>query len=276
MAAGDAEWIDRIRSIAESLLTLEVNTIEKENMSASKMPEMPFALHQIAELYRGSLRSRRFVITDALLALAQDRIEHGEDHSRLDALKAWTPATGEAESVLVTNGPKTFEALYWLSLAARHQLDESAVPSDAVAVDRTMFTRLVVNSQQLRQISLMLLQQHQALHDAHDLFDGTMEATTAALFRRPRPSLDVDTDILVQVRKIWDIGLERVTFQTALQVDGDVLVRVAPNMEATKRAFFAELHRSTVETALAQWHGLFALIGSLVSEVGRTLFGPRS
>ena len=59
------------------------------------------------------------------------------------------------------------------------------------------------------------------------LFGGTLDQTTQALFRYPRPVLSIDPDLTVIVRKAWDMGLEEVLFQTVIQVDGDVVVQVA-------------------------------------------------
>lgn len=279
--AGNEDWVARIRTLAESLLTLEVNTIEKPNMSAAKMPDMPLALHNIARLYADELADRKWFVTDELLALAQARLEADAAAAApaLAALEAWTAretqiAAGAQTSVNITNGPRTFEALVWAARAARHELD-GAPASPEVAIDRTLLSRIIVNAQELRQMSLLMLTEHRGLPDAQALFDGTLEQTTAVLFRRPRPNLDIDTDILVFVRKAWDIGLERVMFQTSMQVDGDVLVRVAADLDPAKRIFYSELHRATVDTALRRWQGLFDLAANLVGSVGKALFGPK-
>lgn len=279
MAVGTEDWQERIRGIAGSLLTIEINTIEKKNMSASKMPDVPMALHQIARLYADDLATRRCFVTDELLNLAQARIEDGEDPVRLDMLQAWKPAKGDKESVRITNGPRTFEALQWVARTARDEIDADADRTlTDVEVDRALLTRMIGNSRQLRQVSLMLLKQHSAMPEtgpahAAQLFDGTIEETTGTLFKQPRPTLAIDADVLLLVRKAWDIGLEQVMFQTAMQIDGDVLIRVAPDMDPDKREFFAKLHRSTVETGLRQWQGLFELAGALISGVGKALFG---
>lgn len=279
MAGVEEDWQGRIRSIAEGLLTLEINTIEKDNMLASKMPDMPMALHQIVRLYADKLAGWNCFITDDLLDLAQKRFEPGPDFGKDDKLKAWSPGQGDERSDRITNGPRTFEALRWVAGAALKQLDTYGDSRLAeVAIVRTTVSRIIINSLQLREVSLLLLDDHKKLpnigpDNAKALFDGTIDETTRALFKQPRPLLTIDTDVLVLVRKVWDIGLERVLFQTAMQVDGDVLVRVAPDMDPDKREFFAKLHRATVETGLSQWKGLFELAGTLISGVGRVLFG---
>lgn len=107
------------------------------------------------------------------------------------------------------------------------------------------------------------------------LFGGTLDQTTQALFRYPRPVLSIEPDLTVLVRKAWDIGLEEVLFQTVIQVDGDVVVRVAELPDAESRAFMAALHRTAVDDGLKQWRLLFKVVGDLVSGIGEWLFGTR-
>jgi hypothetical protein len=269
-------WEERIRSIAGALLTLEINTIEKPNMSASKMPEVPLALHELVALYDGELSGRKFIVSDALLDAAAARLANSTDPAMIATLDTWDFDQHRTASTRLTNGPKTFEALAWAALAAKRQLNDMPLMpaandpgSLAAAADRTLLQRILGNCKQLRQVSLLLGQQ---FPNQAALFDGTVEDTTAIMFRRPRPVLDIDADVLVLIRKTWDIGLENVLFQTAMQVDGDVLLRVAPSMDPVRRAFFSELHRGTVETGIRQWQTLFELAKALITGVGQALF----
>ena len=278
------DWEERIKNIAGGLLTLEVNTIEKPNMSASKMPDVPLALHDLVSLYGVELNSRGFFVTDALLAAASARLANPDDPDRVAALDGWSFNPKDKGSATLTNGPQTFEALAWTAVAARRQLDEmpsvATASTDpvllAAAADRAMLQRITTNCRQLRQVTLLLKQQYPAPPGSVSLFDGTVEQVTGAMFQHPRPALRIDTDVLMLIRKAWDIGLETVLFQTAMQVDGDVLLRVAQGMDAAKRDFYSSLHRSTVETGIRQWSSLFDLVGGLITGVGKILFqrGP--
>jgi hypothetical protein len=273
------QWEDRVRSIAGALLTLEVNTIEKANMSASKMPEVPLALHELVQLYEAELAARGFYVTDALLDAALARLAKPDDPATRQTLDAWPFTPHDKASDNLTNGPKTFEALAWAALAAKRQLGEMpAQPASndvamlAAATDRALMQRILTNCRQLRQVTLLLTQQFPAPPAGVSLFDGTVEQTTAVMFKHPRPALTIETDVLMLIRKAWDIGVETVLFQTAMQVDGDVLLRVTPGLEVDRRAFFSELHRSTVETGIRQWQSLFQLAAGLLSGVGQALF----
>jgi len=270
------DWQDRVKNIAAGLLTLEINTVEKPNMSASKMPDMPLALHQIVTLYADELDTNGFHITDGLLQAAQKRIDSAADPAGLAVLENWTFKSTDTGSSALTNGPKTFEALQWAAFALKQQLKTvqpaTADRAAAIDVEQALLSRIITNCRQLRQVTVLLRQQFATLDTNNALFDGTVEETTAALFKHPRPTLVYDTDVVLLVRKAWDIGLEQVLFQTAMQVDGDVLVRVAPGLDKDKRAFYAELHRSTVQTGIQQWRSLFDLVSSLIGAAGKLLF----
>ena len=273
------DWQERVKSIAAGLLTLEVDTVEKPNMSASKMPDMPLALHQIVSLYADELSTNQFHVTDGLLNAAQARIDNPTVAANVTTLENWTFKPSDQLPAL-TNGPKTFEALQWAAFALKQQLQtvQPATAERAAAIDvqQALLTRIIANCRQLREVSLLLLQQFKQLDSVRQLFDGTIEQTTDIVFKHPRPVFVIDTDVILLVRKAWDIGLEQVLLQTVMQVDGDVLLRVAPGLDKDKRAFYAELHRSTVETGIRQWRSLFDLVASLIEGAGRLLFqrGP--
>ena len=119
------DWEERIRAIAGALLTLEINTIEKPNMSASKMPSVPMALHELVLLYEGELSGRDFHVTDELLAASKVRLDATGDalKAATKRLESWWGPGGDLptrpdqdkdqdrKSGNLTNGPVTFEAL---------------------------------------------------------------------------------------------------------------------------------------------------------------------
>jgi len=269
------DWRDRIRAIADALLTLEVNTIEKDNMSAQKMPEVPVALHSIVAAYALYLADRGFAVTGPLYSDARDHMEkpaaEGQPDPSLDRLQGFTPAPGADQADPLTNGPATFEALQWAAFAA---LRLGAPPGKVLFTEeeRAVLARIRANCRQLREAVRKLDQLFSGTPTAA-LFDTTMDKTMAGLMASPRPVLHIDTDITLLVRKAWDIGTETVLLQTALQIDGDLVMRVSSALDEEKRAFFSDLHKSMVEIGIRQWTALFDLARSLVGAVGRELFG---
>ena len=104
------------------------------------------------------------------------------------------------------------------------------------------------------------------------LFGATVEETARALFDHPRPVFTVDPDVTILIRKAWDVGVQRVSAQTVIQVDGDLL-QVIGDLRNEERDFLTQLHKAAVKDAVAQWHALFDVVRQLAGDVGRVVFG---
>jgi hypothetical protein len=107
------------------------------------------------------------------------------------------------------------------------------------------------------------------------LFGGTVEETARALFDHPRPTYDVDPDVTMLIRKAWDLGVEKVLMQTALQVDGDIAQTLACTlltMNPDSRSLLTDIHKQAAKDGIAQWHAFFDVLKQLATEVGRLVF----
>lgn len=287
-----ADWEQSLRNIGQSLLTVEVNTVEKLSMSAQKMPEAPLALHAIIETYRQYLADQGYPIDTALLADASERIALLEavpstpdavaaDKVLVGRLSAWHPTLNAAQAELA-NGPETFEALQWAAWAALRDIktirDHALTPTGESVFDPEtggVLARIRANSRQLREAAILLRDGHRPLPGSNKLpmFGVTLEAATRALMNDPVPPLTVPIDVLVLVRKAWDIGTETVMMQTSMQIDGDLVLRISPGLTEAKRAFFADLHSGSVATGIRQWNSLFVLVRDLLEGLGKKIFG---
>jgi hypothetical protein len=86
---------------------------------------------------------------------------------------------------------------------------------------------------------------------------------------RPPPLLLAPDDLML-VRKAWEIGTETVYSQTVIQLDGDVITRVAPS-KADEKALL-ELHRVNVDVSVSFWKTLVGIVsdslGALLDRIG--------
>jgi hypothetical protein len=274
-AAGPAPG-DRLRDYAEQmkqvgigLLSLEVNTILKPGMSAQKMPEVPVALHVIIDDYAGFLRKLGVPVTPELLALAERRLELGQDDKSTEVaevvrqLRAWKPLPDAQQVEEFTNGPATFEAIYWAACAA-----DSRPPPPVSDRDAAVLERIRSSSRQVERVVLELAR----LPGWDRLIGRTRNDLTDALLRTPAAAHNVEPALAVVVRKVWDIGTEEVLFQTVLQLDGDVVMRMSPYVPDAQRQLLFEIHRRTLDIGVAQWKGLFEIVASLIRDLGKTIF----
>ncbi len=68
--------------------------------------------------------------------------------------------------------------------------------------------------------------------------------------------LPLTPDELITLRKVWEIGVETVVMQTVVQLDGDIVTRIQAGRETAANRSIHDLHRQSVESALAHWHFL--------------------
>jgi hypothetical protein len=294
-------WQQRIETIASNLLTLEVNTAVKEDgISAQKMPELPLALHLLVDCYGDYLKKHGCAVTKNLISLAAGRINAGTSNEAAairHTLERWDPKADTTEPANeLTNGAESFEAFLWAARAC----DNGRQLADAKASEPALIARIDANARQLREAAIVLEKEFSsnrsdlqdspltyemrlnALAQGNEadmrsrLFGGTVDQTVHALFRHPRPVLSIAPDLTVLIRKAWDIGLEEIRFQTMLQLDGDVLVRVARPEDAAQKSYLSDVHRQAVEDGIAQWRLMYRVIGELISDLGRLIFGRGS
>jgi hypothetical protein len=296
-----SDWQGRIEDIAVGLLTIEVNTIRKAGMSAMKMPAVPIALHSIIDGYSDFLLKKNYGVTPELLEWAANRIKvpppPGDWH---DKLRAWSPQGGvpldysnknEANQAAIkrrtpidpddlTNGAVVFEALRWVAAALlRDDNTNRSNPRGAETLpeeDRAIVTRIFSNCRQIVPAVLGLEAAYAATLKKdgaalQKLFNGTLDESAQAMVAGARFS-DVPADIAILIRKTWDVGTELVLVQSAIQVDGDLITRVSPAIDAAQREFLLTLHGASVKSAIAQWQTMFELIKSLIGDLGKALF----
>ncbi len=285
-----ASWEESLESVAVGLLSLEVNTIRKSGMSAQKMPDIPIALHSIVGCYDDYLSARGYGVDKDLLEMARDRIS-APPPPLPDILKKlidWRPATSAVASVDMTNGATSFEALRWAAAAALSE--DKALKGDNAGKpfppeERAVLTRIKSNCRQLTPVILELERKYPPPPNPGPetpvFIGGTLEQTAQACFAgsvaspgllAEKTRFKTTLNVAVLVRKMWDIGTETVLAQTSVQVDGDVVTRISPLMEAGQRDFLLGLHESSLKIGLGQWQALFSLVTSLISTLGKDLF----
>jgi hypothetical protein len=68
--------------------------------------------------------------------------------------------------------------------------------------------------------------------------------------------LPLSADEMITLRKAWEIGVETVVMQTVVQLDGDIVTRIQTGRETAANKSIHDLHRQSVESALAHWQFL--------------------
>lgn len=232
------DWTAPFRDLAGDLTSIEVNTIEATGVTGRKMPPWPHALIDIAQKYADWL----------------------EGPGGLD-LAAFRANPQAAPPAALDSSAATFDLL---RRAAQHAL-EAAPPEGADDDGRRAILLRIKRSCDLLKAAIRRLEDKPATAT----FVGLARARLAGKGEPPRPEADIQT----LIRKIWDIGTDRILLQTVVQLDGDVVFRAGRGMTAESRRGLMEAHERAVTLSLGHWQALFDLVLGLISRRGGRLIG---
>ncbi|MEM7191041.1 MAG: hypothetical protein AAF439_15625 [Pseudomonadota bacterium] len=287
MAGG---WGDRLKDLGQDLINIEVNTILTDGMTGRKMPPYPEALLEIAEAYDRYLRDRAKLPVNNYLHGARVRHERAKSGAveKADAPTDFEPPEG-AELEEVSNNEVTFRGLRWTALVALNQHEEAVLrlsqleeaagdveadeQTEAALLDpeiQTVLRRIERNSGQLE-----LLVQRIAQDPAKDLI-GVASKVLYDTLGKPETKLpEIPAVDLTRIRKMWELGTDRIVLQSVLQMDGDVIFRADKNLDLNARAPLVEAHRKFVDLGVTHWRTMFELLANLVTSLAGRLFGTR-
>ena len=214
----------QIAHFAEDVMTLEINTILKENMSATKMFDIRHGLIDIGQGYQMELTNLRatgqWEDADWDTAGSYDLFERYRllAKERADALEK------NIKDGLEEDDPANLANLYMLL-----RIKETSAQIKEILNRRNFKSRFT-------RISL--------------LGNSTV------------PALDLPSDEYGLIRKAWEVGTERIVAQTVVQMGGDVVTRIAPQFAGDNSALLLKTHRDSTGVSIEFWSELVEIISS--------------
>lgn len=256
----DRDFTAQLQELAKDLVTLEVNTIIKSNMTAERMPNVPNALLDIAREYVRVFKTLR---ADVKPVFEHDR-GAGEWHrvpvSRVPLETADFDFFDLPDRVTFGD---LFERLRWAAKNARHTLSRLSEE------DQYLLTRIESNSDTLR----VLVERYPGL---------VREGVEVAAIRAERDLKILEPPItardLLIVRKIWEIGVDPVVAQSSIQLDGDVVTRISRQIagDPDRASQILMIHQQGIQTAIGNWKAIIEAASAVVSGLlGRATTGSR-
>jgi hypothetical protein len=235
---------------ARSLLTMEANTIVRDSMTGEPMPPLPHALLDIAGEYSG-----------LLCALGVDLRAYFTP-PRPDPVSSAPGLVDVAEpmSDLLTVSADTFDRLRW---GAKHAL--SVRNPRITPAKRILLDRIVNNSDAIKEM-------FKRFDRSVDQFRDKSRAELVAMTIR-RSSYAVPVDDLIQLQKMWDIGIEEIVAQTIVHVTGDVTTRVQSALGRPGSEMLFAIHRQSVDVSVACWRYLLDVIREIAGTTIQALIG---
>ena len=295
------------KEILGDLLTLEVNTIIKDGMTANKMPPLPFALLDILHKYANCLRDfgvglepyfeldrdrlwlaldeqaqrgvvkAKKVVEEAERAYASSHgrgpVERGELFNYVTDLwpvleQPQLPGPSEQRWFSmeeVSNGWENFERL---RIAANQAMDFRQFEK----ADAILLMRIVGNCSRLKFIVQGMQREGEQREAWAQLIPRTRNQLLMGDMHQKGVPLDkLGTEHQAAVRKMWELGTERIVAQTCIQVDGDVVTRISPALleQQTEvvRGLIMDAHRRSIGTSLSYWKLLIEVAQRLGSRL---------
>lgn len=236
-----ADGTDRLGRLLDDLHKLEINTIEKPNLTATKMPAPLLAIHQIYDAYK-SLIDTPF----------------GENAVHTDADEGHPPTSGELQYL--------FDEMTGEANAIKNMMRDS--PDPVIKSRRVIIARIASSCTVLKGI----LQR-----DTNTMTDNISSATAEVLRGMDRLVLDdawqISQSDRAQIRKIWEVGTESVLIQTVIQIEGDVITRMNSAIAQNHHPEIMAVHQQGIETALRTWGNLITTAQNLVGSLFRVATG---
>jgi hypothetical protein len=271
------DWGGALRDLARDLINIETNTVLSSGITGRKMPAYPHALQDIIGKFANFMADEVGIDVDKFCQQFDEGVRQrasrpdDPDSASLEndqAARAIEPdfSVGSYCTPL-PNGPWSFYLLRWLAANALRQTERRLPEQQA-----SMLTRIRVNSDHLKIVTREL----KKLGGGNPYIGVTrdailaLEANTGGAMPAIPPA---PPEALTMIRKIWDIGVDSIVFQTVQQLDGDVIFRVRSGLDLSKRQVLLEAHQQACNVAMSYWRSMFELIAALVSGLADRIFG---
>jgi hypothetical protein len=241
---------------ARSLLNIEVNTIVRDNMTAEQMPPVPHALLDIAQDYADTLSTLGVDVPAYFEAPAPDPTQ---------AAPAWAPA-GSIGSTLTVSAD-TFNRLRWA--AQWTSLSKDPPAARISPAQRVLLDRIVNNSDTIKEMFKRFDDRF------NQQFLGKTRSDLVGLNIEPN-SYAIAPDDLIDLQKIWDIGVEEIVAQTMVFVNGAITTRVQQALRGAGSETLFSIHRQSIDVSVACWRYLLDAVKEIAGDAVRVLLGGKA
>lgn len=237
-----------LRNLLEDLHKLEINTIEKTVMTAQKMPAPLLSVFEIVEGYESyfawTLEQRTYNYTVSSETETGGTLKErllgcfANASMQFNALATVETDEGRIDRMICGRIGRSCEGLLGMLARAERATSANAAAGETGPIDPAL--------------------KNMTASELRALDSGTVE-------RAWRLS-STDRAFL---RKVWEIGTEKVLIQTVVQIEGDVITRISPLIASGNRQHLMVVHKDGIETSLKMWGELVSLAERLIAAAGR-------
>lgn len=258
-----------LKKIAQDLLALEINTIIKADMSAVKMPaSRRQVLYDIAKSYHRKLMDLGF--RKPICWKFAGRLSFGELRDRAkNGLEKYET------SLKNVSADKQNDIQEEIKILERIQDQSSLIVSMFRDLEKGIKTKDKSKkgyrpapkpgiNQEIRDDQIGVS------HEESEIWNNDIDRYRMNVIQ----DLDLSTEQITMLRKIWEVGTERIVLQTVIQIDGDVTTRIAERFLKDKdNNMVMEIHNDSVGTSVSFWSNLMKAMGEMAGKAFGIILG---
>lgn len=250
---------EKVSSTLYDLTHLEINTIIKDEMIASKAPASPrLILHTLATKYHDKLMALGVKYKNTLQtgALSGTNLFRGEMIKLGSGYESFKELSDRAENSI---------------RLLREYLENNHASADLINPDIMMLQRIHNISDDIRRIlKVKNVDPCEGKQDS-DFDDPEVVKKFRSLTAGEAEKFELNLDLrqLMVFKKANDIGTERVVLQTVIGMDGDVTTRVSKSFADQPIQLISLMHQQAIEISVDFWKSLV----TVVVKLGESLVG---
>ena len=249
---------DLISNGIYDLTHLEINTIVKSNMTAAKITNSPRKLlHEIATVYHFELVNQGLKY--------QAYFKDYPNKSKL--FREETEHEGSGEKSFIELAQRARASMNWLK-EAKSGIQE--IEEDEMMEDAMMLERIASNSTIIRDMITANINSK----DNKAVKDNLDDPKTIETFRKTtdqkltnKNDLKLNLQDLLTLKKINDIGTEKILTQTVIGLDGDVTTRISRSYAKHPVTFINEMHQEAITTSVNYWESLIKIFANFITKI---------
>lgn len=284
MSIFDSKVKDKISTTLFDLTHLEINTIIKDEMSASKAPSSPrLLLHNLAVKYDLKLKNLGDIYSDV------DTFE-GTGKILFNGVTKMA-GSGVKSFLELRDRARTFhEKILENEILLISKADENKLNKEIIDADIKMLQRIEAISNDIKNIlsvkgvlpdSNGTLSSKGFLRSSKSNRNKSVEILdfddkeTISKFKimteqeAEQQELNLDLRQLMVIKKANDIGTEKVMLQTIIGIDGDVTTRISKSFANQPVNFINNMHHDATIISVKFWENLV----NVVVKLGESIFG---
>lgn len=249
---------DLISNGLYDLTHLEINTIVKSNMTASKITNSPRKLlHEIATTYHYALKNMGIKYS-----------EYYKDDEDKDLLFRGDPkCDGSGADSFNEFQIKASKTIKWLTenKANIQEIDEEEIMEDAMILER-----IAVNSATIKDIinANVNSSENKKVENNFDDPKAIKDFKKAKDQKKnDKNDLKMSLQDILTLKKINDIGTEKILTQTVIGLDGDITTRISTNYAKHPVTFINEMHQEAISTSVNYWESLVKIFATFIGKL---------